>query len=446
MNPSGEVEVSKPQAFTPSNGSFHMQDKLPGEMALNYHPQNDFEPNSRDIQRGGLGQNGSMMSQYNPYYQYASHYYDPFIDATGPFTSKFPRAKDYSNAQSITEGFPHLSKVNDADFDIESISEDAHFYILRSSNDDNIHKAIKYQVWTSTPGGNGILRKAWQEFQATGKTPEIYLFFSVVSSNQFLGVAKMTADINDNESFKYWWEPCKWFGTFQISWHFVKDIHYAKFEQIREESFMTSVINLKDGTKISSATGKEMLAVFKSHPAKPSIFDYFDYMDRREDYIRTQRDNSEFEKYFDECCEAYLENPESVFPQRRPYYPRRGGRKPISNGGYGQKRYNNKNNYYPKSYHYKNGDSYNNNSYNSTNNTNTNKDNRSDTPTKNLSLAEQFIIRTEADKLNKSNKKNKKVLKKGQNEKINIDFLEMGKDTRKFKNYQEEGESHNGAE
>jgi len=56
------------------------------------------------------------------------------------FTSKFPRAKDYSKLSSIHEAFPHLKEVNDPNFNIESISSDAHFYILRSSNDDNIHK------------------------------------------------------------------------------------------------------------------------------------------------------------------------------------------------------------------------------------------------------------------------------------------------------------------
>jgi hypothetical protein len=93
------------------------------------------------------------------------------------FTSKFPRAKDYSKLPSIIEAFPHLKGVNDVNFDINKISSDAHFYILRSSNDDNIHKAIKYQMWTSTPSGKNLLKRAWQEFTDQGKEPEIYLFF-----------------------------------------------------------------------------------------------------------------------------------------------------------------------------------------------------------------------------------------------------------------------------
>jgi hypothetical protein len=326
MNQSGNVEAQNPESVLDSKETVSNGEQPTTDNAQAYGSRNDFQGYGRDQQRNGYGANGSIPA-YSSYYQYAGSYYDPFMDVSTPFTTKFPRAKDYSNPQSISEAFPHLKQVNDPEFDIESISSDAQFYILRSSNDDNIHKAIKYQVWTSTPTGKNILRRAWHDFIDAGKEPEIYLIFSVVSSNQFLGVAKMTSDIDDDESFKYWWEPCKWFGTFQISWHFVKDIHHAKFEQIKEESVNTSVINLKDGTMISAKTGKQMLAVFKSFSNKPSIFDFFDYMDRREDYIRSQRDdNPEFERYFNECCEAYLENPDNLFPQKR-FYNKRSPRK-----------------------------------------------------------------------------------------------------------------------
>ncbi len=97
--------------------------------------------------------------------------------------------------------------------------------------------------------GKNVLRQAWHEFEENGLTPEIYLvfrqhwcdgniltksLFSVVSSNQFLGVAKMVSNVNDEETFKYWWEPCKWFGTIQVKWLFIKDIHHSNFEHITE--------------------------------------------------------------------------------------------------------------------------------------------------------------------------------------------------------------------
>ena len=69
-------------------------------------------------------------------------YYESYIDPMAPFSTKFPRARNYHSIQSIAEAFPHLQTLNDANFDIESISSNAQFYILRSVNDDNIHKVL----------------------------------------------------------------------------------------------------------------------------------------------------------------------------------------------------------------------------------------------------------------------------------------------------------------
>lgn len=61
----------------------------------------------------------------------------------------------------------------------EEVAE-AESYVIRSNNDDDIHKAIKYGVWCSTPPNNEMLDKAFKEAEANNK--EIYLFYSVVKS------------------------------------------------------------------------------------------------------------------------------------------------------------------------------------------------------------------------------------------------------------------------
>lgn len=53
-------------------------------------------------------------------------------------------------------------------------------YIMRSSNDDNIHKSIKYGVWTSTYENNKLLDDAYTN--AKKNNTEVFLFFSVVKS------------------------------------------------------------------------------------------------------------------------------------------------------------------------------------------------------------------------------------------------------------------------
>ncbi len=66
--------------------------------------------------------------------------------------------------------------------------------IIRSANDDNVHKAIKYGIWTTTPKNRQRLEHLWQKGQKDGTG--VYLFFSVVKSGMFEGVARLKSDLN----------------------------------------------------------------------------------------------------------------------------------------------------------------------------------------------------------------------------------------------------------
>jgi len=402
------MDSNKPSALPTKEEPLLTQNKIPSEMLASYQPQSDFEPMTNSFQQMSFDSNQNMMSQYNPYYQYQTSYFDSFTDPNTPFSTKFPRASDYLNHEAVTEVFPHLEKVNSPDFDIESISPNAQFYIMRSGNDDNIHKAIKYHIWSTTPIGKNVLRQAWQEFEENGLTPEIYLVFSVVSSNQFLGVAKMTSNVNDQETFKYWWEPCKWFGTIQVEWLFIKDIHHSNFEHITEGEYSAPVVYSRDSTPISAESGKMILQTFKEHHPKPNILDSFEYMDRREDYIRAQRDhNEEFEKFFEECCEYYKSDPDGYQPQKKSYYNKKSSKK-GSNYNYNKKFNNNNNNAGNNNNNYKNKGS---NYYKKSNNGNagaTNGSNNNNNKPQANKLEEQFVIKTEAKLVKKvyDNKKN----------------------------------------
>ena len=57
-------------------------------------------------------------------------------------------AKDNHDFNSIVETLPHLQNVNT---DHETQPKNKIGLIIRSANDDNVHKAIKYGIWTTTP-------------------------------------------------------------------------------------------------------------------------------------------------------------------------------------------------------------------------------------------------------------------------------------------------------
>ncbi|KAK9286954.1 hypothetical protein L1049_015362 [Liquidambar formosana] len=73
--------------------------------------------------------------------------------------------------------------------------EIAKFYVIKSYNEDNIHRCVKYDVWSSTPNGNKKLDAAFHDAEVkaseTGKNCPIFLFFSVNGSGQFVGLAEM---------------------------------------------------------------------------------------------------------------------------------------------------------------------------------------------------------------------------------------------------------------
>ena len=76
-----------------------------------------------------------------------NNYYDVManVNQRWPYTE----AKDYRQINSIIDAFPHLQNINvERDF---TTSNNKIGLIIRSANDDNVHKAIKYGIWTTTP-------------------------------------------------------------------------------------------------------------------------------------------------------------------------------------------------------------------------------------------------------------------------------------------------------
>jgi hypothetical protein len=63
----------------------------------------------------------------------------------------------------------------------------------------------------------------------------IFLFFSVNASGQFLGVAKMTTDVEEKQS-DLWAQQNKWSGTFNVEWVFLKDIPNKQFRHLLLEN------------------------------------------------------------------------------------------------------------------------------------------------------------------------------------------------------------------
>ncbi|MFQ6620874.1 hypothetical protein Gotur_002340 [Gossypium turneri] len=185
----------------------------------------------------------------------------------------------------------YTDQYNKDDFPIDYV--DAKFFVIKSYSEDDVHKSIKYNVWSSTPHGNKKLDSAFEDAQriAAGKPRgcPIFLFFSVNASGQFCGVAEMIGSVDFQKEMDFWQQD-KWSGSFPVKWHIIKDVSNSHFRHIIVENNENKpVTNSRDTQEIMFKQGVEMLKVFKNHTMKTSLLDDFMYYENRQRIMQEEK-------------------------------------------------------------------------------------------------------------------------------------------------------------
>ncbi|PBK93187.1 YTH-domain-containing protein [Armillaria gallica] len=160
---------------------------------------------------------------------------------------------------------------NPANF--ETRPQFARFFVIKSYTEDDVHKSLKYEIWSSTDPGNKRLDKAFKE--CAGRGP-IYLFFSVNASGHFCGMAEMLTPVDYTRSSTVWASD-KWKGVFKVRWIFVRDIPNFNLRHIKLNNTQERkpVTNSRDTQELLPDAGHEMLRIFHSHPARTSLLQDF---------------------------------------------------------------------------------------------------------------------------------------------------------------------------
>ncbi|PON64868.1 YTH domain containing protein [Parasponia andersonii] len=185
----------------------------------------------------------------------------------------------------------YTDQYNKDDFPVEY--SDAKFFVIKSYSEDDVHKSIKYSVWSSTPHGNKKLSSAYEEAQkiAAGNPRgcPIFLFFSVNVSGQFCGVAEMIGPVDFNKDMDFWQQD-KWSGSFPVKWHIIKDVPNTSLRHIvMENNENKPVTNSRDTQEIMYKKGLEMLKLFKNQILKSSLLDDFLYYENRQKIIQEEK-------------------------------------------------------------------------------------------------------------------------------------------------------------
>ncbi|XP_050937359.1 YTH domain-containing protein ECT2 isoform X4 [Cucumis melo] len=182
---------------------------------------------------------------------------------------------------------PDRDQYNKSDFPEEYA--EAKFFVIKSYSEDDVHKSIKYNVWASTPNGNKKLDAAYQEAQEKAGGCPIFLFFSVNTSGQFVGLAEMIGPVDFQKNLEYWQQD-KWNGCFPVKWHVVKDVPNSLLKHIiLENNENKPVTNSRDTQEVKLEPGLKMVKIFKEHVSKTCILDDFGFYEARQKTIQEKK-------------------------------------------------------------------------------------------------------------------------------------------------------------
>lgn len=244
-----------------------------------------------------------FQSQNRPKTGYNKSYYNNYNKKQGYYKSK-PQYKKtrktnehidpytaqmilYRAEMYILLRYPYLINLNSKNEKIlDSINEHCNFFIIKSFSEEDVHKAIKYNVWTSTKIGNKTLNNAYKNCKENGG--DVYLFFSSNGSGRYVGVAKMKSEVNLNQVFPYWIQDNKWGGLFDIEWVFIKDVPFSSFKDVvftLKDGEKKCVTNSRDTQEIPFKEAKNMLEIIKKYENTNTLLEHFEYYDiRQENY------------------------------------------------------------------------------------------------------------------------------------------------------------------
>jgi len=149
-----------------------------------------------------------------------------------------------------------------------------------------VHKAIKYNLWSSTKTGNQTLNNSF--IKTKENQGESYLFFSCNGSGKFLGLAKIKGALQEDKMFPFWSQDQKWGGIFEIEWIFIKDVPFREFKNIiilMRDGESKCVSISRDSQNVPFAEGIVMAEILQKYFNSNTILEHFEYYDiRQENY------------------------------------------------------------------------------------------------------------------------------------------------------------------
>ena len=273
-----------------------------------------MEPSSNQNQEGGApkkqnrggrgqkkyrGNNRGGKNFYNNNYQNKQRYpqqygMTPYIQNTYYNNPYYQQQILYRTEMYICSKYRQLIDINQRNMKlIDSINSNSKFFVIKSFSEEDVHKSIKYNVWSSSKDGNLTLSNA---FRITEENKgNVYLFFSCNGSGRYAGIARMKTPCDETKTFGLWTQDGKWPGLFDVEWMFIKDVPFKEFKDIiitMKDGEVKPISNSRDTQEIPYDKAVIMIKRIAEYQNTNTILEHFEFYDMRQDnYERNMQMN-----------------------------------------------------------------------------------------------------------------------------------------------------------
>ena len=246
--------------------------------------------------RGGRGQkkyrgnNRGGKNFYNNNYQNRQRYpqaygFQPYAQNSYYNNPYFQQQILYRTEMYICSKYRNLIDINQRNSKIiESINSNCKFFVIKSFSEEDVHKSIKYNVWSSSKDGNLTLSNA---FRITEENKgNVYLFYSCNGSGRYCGVARMKSPCDENKTFGLWTQDGKWPGLFDVEWLLIKDVPFKEFRNViitMKDGEVKPISNSRDTQEIPFEQAKIVIQKIAEYQNTNTILEHFEFYDMRQD-------------------------------------------------------------------------------------------------------------------------------------------------------------------
>ena len=257
-------------------------------------------PRGKKHYQGGYRKNQRYYNNqpYNPnYYPYPQQNFGRYLyNQNSPYMQQ---QLLYRTEMYICSRYNNLIDINTKNVSLpEKLNDNSKFFVIKSFSEEDVHKSIKYGVWSSSKNGNIVLSNAFHASHEKGG--EVYLFFSCNGSGRYVGIARMKTPCDLNKSFELWTQDGKWMGLFDVEWVFIKDVPFKEFKDIKitmKDGEIKPVSNSRDTQEIPFEQGKIMIEKISQFQNSNTILEHFEFYDmRQENYEKNMKAKNNYQK------------------------------------------------------------------------------------------------------------------------------------------------------